>query len=169
MKSILKGLMATIVLLSVTVSAQEKNQAQELKPVFEQYFQVKDALVKSDGKTTSAESTKLLSAIKAVKMKSLTAAEHKVWMKLLKDLTFDAEHIAETKDVGHQRERFTTLSSNIYKLIKTSKQETPLYYQHCPMANNGKGANWLSKESAIKNPYYGNRMLTCGSVTETIK
>jgi len=37
------------------------------------------------------------------------------------------------------------------------------------MFNNGKGANWLSKEPAIQNPYYGNKMLTCGSVTETIK
>jgi len=36
------------------------------------------------------------------------------------------------------------------------------------MYNNGKGANWLSKEEAVKNPYYGSQMLTCGSVQETI-
>ena len=57
----------------------------------------------------------------------------------------------------------------MYELAKVSKQAVPVYYQRCPMFNNGKGANWLSKESAIKNPYYGNKMLTCGSVTETIK
>ena len=34
--------------------------------------------------------------------------------------------------------------------MKISKQETPTYYQFCPMANDGKGANWLSKENAIK-------------------
>lgn len=54
-------------------------------------------------------------------------------------------------------------------LIKVSKQETPIYYQFCPMANNGKGANWLSKENVVKNPYYGSMMLSCGKVTETIK
>ena len=37
------------------------------------------------------------------------------------------------------------------------------------MANGGKGANWLSKENAVKNPYYGSQMLTCGSTVETIK
>jgi hypothetical protein len=37
------------------------------------------------------------------------------------------------------------------------------------MANYGKGANWLSKENAVKNPYYGSQMLTCGKVVETIK
>jgi hypothetical protein len=37
------------------------------------------------------------------------------------------------------------------------------------MYNDGKGANWLSKESAIKNPYYGSQMLSCGKTVETIK
>jgi hypothetical protein len=37
------------------------------------------------------------------------------------------------------------------------------------MANDGKGADWLSKENAVKNPYYGSMMLTCGKTVETIK
>jgi hypothetical protein len=37
------------------------------------------------------------------------------------------------------------------------------------MANSGKGANWLSKENAIKNPYYGSSMLTCGKTVEIIE
>jgi hypothetical protein len=57
----------------------------------------------------------------------------------------------------------------MYELIKVSKVDEPVYVQFCPMANNGEGANWLSKESAVKNPYYGSMMLTCGSVKEAIK
>jgi len=161
--------MAIIVLLSVTVSvAQDKNQAGELKAVFENYFQVKDALVKSNGKTAAAESAELLLAIKAVKMESLTEAEHGVWMKVLPELKEDAEHISETHDAGHQRDHFITLSKNVYELQKVSKNETPVYYLYCPMANKGKGAHWLSKEKVVKNPYYGAQMLTCGKVVETI-
>jgi hypothetical protein len=37
------------------------------------------------------------------------------------------------------------------------------------MANKGKGANWLSLDINIKNPYYGNQMLTCGKVVDTIQ
>lgn len=37
------------------------------------------------------------------------------------------------------------------------------------MANDGKSANWLSKENPIKNPYYDSQMLTCGKTVETIK
>lgn len=147
----------------------EKQEANQLKAVFESYFAVKDALVKSDGNTTSIKARDLLNAITSVKMETLTTEEHVIWMKIIKDLSFDAEHISDTKDVGHQRDHFMSLSKNMYELIKVSKSETPVYYQHCPMFNNGKGANWLSKENAIKNPYYGSQMLTCGSTVETLK
>ena len=143
--------------------------ANQLKAVFDNYFSIKDALVKSDGNTASAKAKDLSNAISSVKMEALSTEEHSVFMQVMKDLVFDAEHIAETKDVGHQRDHFTTLSNNIYKLIKVSKQETSVYYQYCPMFNDGKGANWLSKENVIKNPYYGSSMLSCGKTTETIK
>ncbi len=149
--------------------AETKQEVPQLKAVFDNYFAVKDALVKTDGNTSSTKAKDLLNAINAVKMDKLSAEEHTVWMKVMKDLAFDAEHIADTKDASHQRDHFMTLSKNMYALIKVSKTETPTYYQFCPMANDGKGANWLSKENAVKNPYYGNQMLTCGKVVETIK
>jgi hypothetical protein len=37
------------------------------------------------------------------------------------------------------------------------------------LANGGKGANWVSKDNTIKNPYYGSQMLSCGKTLETIK
>jgi len=146
-----------------------KQDVLQLKAVFDNYFAIKDALVKTDGNTTSTKAKELLMAINAVKMDKLTIEEHAVWMKVMKDLAFGAEHISNTKDAEHQRNHFMALSKNMYALIKVSKIETPTYYQFCPMANDGKGANWLSKENAVKNPYYGSQMLTCGKVVETIK
>jgi hypothetical protein len=149
-----------------TETSQEVNQ---LKSIIDNYFALKDALVKSDGKLASSIAKELLSNINAVNMTKLSTDEHTVWMKVMKDLAFDTEHIEETKDAGHQRDHFTSLSKNMYALIKVSKQETTIYYQNCPMYNDGKGANWLSKESTIKNPYYGSQMLSCGKTVETIK
>ena len=146
-----------------------KQEVNQLKAVFDNYFAVKDALVKTDGNTSSTKAKDLLTAINAVKMDKLKTEEHTVWMKIMKDLTFDAEHIADTKDASHQRDHFMSLSKNMYELIKVFKTETPTYYQFCPMANDGKGANWLSKENAVKNPYYGSQMLSCGKTVETIK
>lgn len=145
------------------------DKSDQLTAVFDNYFAVKDALVKTDGTTAATKATALLLAINAVKMDKLAMDVHMVWMKVMADLKKDAQHISETKDAKHQREYFNTLSKNIYALLKLCKQETPVYYQFCPMANNGKGANWLSRESAVKNPYYGSMMLTCGKTVETIK
>lgn len=147
----------------------EKQEVNQLKPVFDNYFLLKDALVKSDGKTASSHSKEMLSAINTVKMETLKMDVHMVWMKVLNELKEDAEHISDTQDVKHQRDHFMTLSKSIYELIKVPTDETPTYYQFCPMANGGKGANWLSKENAVKNPYYGSQMLTCGKTVETIK
>ncbi len=151
------------------VPKEEVQQTNQLKTVYDNYFAVKDALVKTNGDMASTKAKELLNAINVVKMEKLKNDEHMVWMKVLNDLKEDAKHISETKDTKHQRDRFMTLSKNIYQLIKVSKTETPTYYQFCPMANDGKGANWLSKENAVKNPYYGSQMLSCGKTVETIK
>lgn len=148
------------------VELQEVNQ---LKAVFDNYFLVKDAMISSDGNATSIASKELFTAISNVKMEKLAADVHVVWMKVLNQIKEDAEHIADTNDIKHQRDHFTTLSKDIYDLLKVAKYDVPVYFQYCPMYNDGKGANWLSKENAVKNPYYGSMMLSCGKTVETIK
>jgi hypothetical protein len=148
---------------------KQTKQANPLKAVSDHYFAVKDALVKSDGNIASVKAKDLLKSINAVKMDQLEMDVHTVWMKVLNDLKEHTEQIAKTKDIKHQRDHFMDVSKDMYELMKASKTETPTYYQFCPMANDGKGAYWLSKESAIKNPYYGSQMLGCGKIAETLK
>lgn len=151
--------------VSNTSSVSESQKTNELLPVFESYFLLKEALIKGDGKLAATKSQELLTAITAVKMEALNMDVHMAWMKVLNGLTADAKSISVTQDIKKQRESFKSLSKNTYELIKVSKLLEPVYYEYCPMAD----ANWLSKESAIKNPYYGSQMLTCGKVVETIK
>ena len=150
-------------------TGMDMQQTNQLTAVFDNYFALKDALVKTDGPTASAKASAMLTALDAVEMGKLKTEEHTVWMKIEKDLKTDAQHIKENKDTEHQREHFMSLSKSMYELITVAKPAETVYYQFCPMANDGKGANWLSKESAIKNPYYGSQMLSCGKVVETIK
>ena len=172
MKSLSKIVMAIVTLLSINLciaNAQTNQSPNELSTVFDKYFAVKDALVSTNGKSAAEKAKELTVAIKNVNMEKLTAEQHTVWMAVQKDLVEDGEHISETGDAKHQRDHFVTLSTAIYKLQKVSKTETPVYYQFCPMANDGKGANWLSKEKPIKNPYYGSQMMSCGKTVETIQ
>jgi hypothetical protein len=148
---------------------EKKQEVNQLKTIFENYFTFKDALVKSDGKLTTILANDLLTNFNLVKMDKLSSEEHTVWMKVMSSIKSNSEKIAATTSIEKQRIVFMDLSANFYDLLKVSKQESAIYYQNCPMYNDGKGANWLSKESTIKNPYYGSQMLTCGKTLETIK
>lgn len=155
----------SIMVMNDHTAISENQESNQLQSVFDNYFLLKDALVKTDSKTASAKSKELLASIESVKMESLKMDVHMVWMKVLKDLTADAKSISETQDIKKQRDFFKSLSKNTYDLIKISKPTEAVYYQYCPMQD----ANWLSKENTVKNPYYGSQMLTCGKTVETIK
>ncbi|WP_286650055.1 DUF3347 domain-containing protein [Sphingobacterium hotanense] len=148
-------------------NAEPAQDIPQLKQVFDHYFSLKDALVKTDGNTAKTNATELSKAIKAVDIAKLSAEERTIWEKYVKDFGASVDKIIAAKDISGQRKSFSELSKTVYELAKVSKQDSPVYYQHCPMFNGG--ANWLSKENTVKNPYYGSQMLTCGSIVETIK
>lgn len=125
-------------------------------------------MVGSDQKKAALAAEKLGQSIQKVDMKSLADAEHTQWMKLKGSLEKASESIAKDSKLDGQRNTFMGLSNHMYELAKTSKSSQGLYWQYCPMANNNKGAHWLSKEEAIKNPYYGSKMMSCGEVKEKI-
>ena len=137
--------------------------------IFEIYFELKNGLVKTDPSITATNASKLLKAIELIKMENLTPTEHTSWMSINKNLSTISNKIAMSKDIIIQRNLFIELSTNMYNLLKSTKQQNTIYVQFCPMANNGKGANWLSKDADIKNPYFGSMMLSCGSTIETFK
>ena len=143
----------------------EMQDVNPLSAVYESYFAVKDALVKTDGITASANAKILLTALNDMKMDKLSMDVHMVWMKVLESLKKEIQAISETNDVEKQRGHLDILSKDIYEILKVSKYEEPVYFQYCPM----KDSNWLSKESTIKNPYYGSQMLSCGKTVETIE
>ena len=153
----------------VVVSDENWVELGPMEAIFETYFDLKNALVKSDAKLTSEAAKRLINVINVVKMQDLNNDVHTVWMKVNNDLKSDVDKIAKANDIEKQRMHFITLSENMYQLIKVSKMETPVYLQHCPMANDGGGANWLSKENTVKNPYYGSKMMSCGKTVEIIK
>jgi hypothetical protein len=130
------------------------------------YYDVKDALVAGNSETAAAKAGEFVKAANAVHNKTLSRKANKTYTSLQKKLVFDATHISETKDIAHQREHFANFSTNIFILAKAVKLTAqPVYEQYCPM----KKSYWLSNEPAIKNPYYGSAMLTCGRVVTTIQ
>ena len=141
----------------------------ELQMVYANYFALKDALVSSNSGLATTKASALSASINKLEMDKLDMDVHMVWMKVVENIKADSKSISVTKDLEKQRKIFANLSNEIYSLMKVAKFDNAVYYQYCPMANGGKGANWLSKENEVRNPYYGSAMMTCGKTVETIK
>lgn len=157
---------------TTTTTIEETTSVIVVNPMvdtYTSYFSLKDALTKDNNSSAATKAKDLLNVLNAVKMESLEGDQHDVFMKHLPDLKSSSEKISKTTDIEKQREAFVSLSSHMYELMKVIKPETTVYYDYCPMYNDGQGAYWLSTESSIKNPYFGSSMLTCGKTKETIK
>lgn len=130
---------------------------QENNTLVQPYLKIKDGLVASDADATAEAAWEMLDVIEEGGAEAA-------------DLQAHVRKIADVRDIDEQRTHFDALSESMYELAKSGKLESgTLYYQHCPMAFNNKGAYWLSAEEEIRNPYFGDKMLKCGSVKETIQ
>ena len=136
-----------------------------LAPLLTSYYDIKNALINSNSKDAATHAAEFLKAVNGVDLKTIPAADMTAFMALKEKLAFDARHISESNDIEHQREHFAVFSTNFFKLAKAVKvTDQAVYYTYCPM----KKSYWLSADAAIKNPYFGSQMLTCGKVTETL-
>lgn len=123
------------------------------------YYNIKDALVSGDANSAASNAEQFVKTINSISIEIIHESYKEALLK-------DAGKISATKDLKKQREAFSAFSANMFALAKAVKLNAePVYYQYCPM----KKATWLSSNKAIKNPYYGNSMLTCGKTTDTIQ
>ena len=94
---------------------------------------------------------------------------HDLWMSLLKELKTSSSNISKFDAIKTQREHFMLVSTAITIAVEAFGIHKKIYKQFCPMANNDKGAYWLSVDETIKNPYFGEMMLKCGTVAAVIE
>lgn len=156
--------MAIVALLSA-YPTRAQQQTATFDNTLESYLSVSAALVKSDANEASRNAGAFLEALRSLERSSLQPAEKKAVESALPELKKAASDIAAGKDLKRQREAFKGLSSSMFSLAKAFPHQRPVYYNNCPMAK----GNWLSGEKAIRNPYYGSQMLSCGKTVETLK
>jgi Cu(I)/Ag(I) efflux system membrane fusion protein len=150
------------------VSATPEAFQSQLQSVVNQYLILKDELVASRQDEAQASAESLLNSLETVDMSLLTDEPYRYWMDRLKEIEEHAGAIAGTNNIDEQRKFFKTLSEGLIRSAKAFGTAEKLYVQYCPMADDDQGANWLSQKEEIRNPYYGNMMLTCGNVEEII-
>jgi len=145
----MKKIILAILFGATSLAAQAQSNQVTDTHLLKHYYELRDALINSDGVTASYRVTDVINAggtrITDATVKQLASAG---------------------KDLQKQRDAFAKLSLEVAVLAKKEKLTQDLIYQvYCPM----KKTYWLSSEPIVKNPYYGKAMLTCGNITETIK
>lgn len=147
-----------------SVAAPLKAQVEQL---VSEYLKVKEALVASDAEAAKTAANSVLTVANAMPVATLTGDEKAYAEEKTAQVKQSASAIAGAGDVAAQRENLEQLSESVFSMAKAfGATDQQLYYQRCPMANNNKGAYWLSASEEIRNPYFGEKMLKCGSTEE---
>lgn len=151
-------------------SGSDVKQTFATKEIVSQYLQIKNGLANDNGKDAANAGKAFIESLDKVDQISFSADHKAKWADISADAKEMAEHIRENPDkLAHQREHFAMLSKDIYDLVKAFGSEQVLYKVFDSMADEGKGAFWLSETKEIKNPYMGKAMLTSGKIQEEIK
>lgn len=130
-------------------NAKAEFQDMAVATAYEHYLEVKNALVESN-------------VAKAGKYAKMLADNGKA------EIATAAKKIAEANDINDQRASFSVLTKAMEPILKSAISSGKIYKQFCPMAFEGKGDYWYSSSEEIRNPYFGEKMLKCGRVDETI-
>lgn len=143
-----------------------KEQENEIG-VISDYLEIKNALVNDDQETAAKAGERLAKSLGEFKKDDYSSEEQQELNDIIEDAKEHAEHISKSP-IAHQREHFDILSKDMIDMIAITGTDRKLYQAYCPMYNENKGAQWLSTEQEIKNPYMGAKMMNCGKVQKEL-
>lgn len=144
--------------------------AASINEVVTQYLGVKNALANDNAQEAANSANGMVKALAKIQPSGLAQDQMSLYKDVAESLKEHAEHTAANAGkIDHQREHFVLMSNDMYDLVKGFGASQPLYVAKCPMANDNKGANWLSEKKEISNPYMGQKMPKCGTVEKIVK
>lgn len=151
--------------VSVSVDAKKA-----LEFLYDDYFEMKTALAADNFKKAKEAGIAMNKSLEKVDMNLFKGDAHALWMELSAALKKNTQHIEHLANIDVMREAFMGISNAMIAMAETFEPNAfPIYVQNCPMADNNKGADWLSMEKEILNPYFGQSMLKCGGNIKTIE
>ena len=148
------------------VDASVKTQ---LSGFLSDYFALNKTLIEDNFDGAKVAAKKLGETVGKFDMTGLKGEQMDFYHAQLTKLSTGLKAMDESADIEETRAELAVVSESIYALAKAYQPNTAeLYYQFCPMAKNGDGANWLSETKEVANPYMGQRMLKCGMTKEVL-
>ncbi len=147
----------------IVIDPLDEEFVAQLKVTAQSYFELKDALVDSDQEAAVKIASKM-----AENLRKIDTDTRPDQVEALQNMREHLTALEAASSIDQQRVHFQRISEALISMARPlGSADQPIYLQYCPMANQNKGAYWLSLESDIKNPYYGEAMLRCGEVRAT--
>lgn len=152
--------------MKMTVYDVSNTFKKQLAVVFDDFFEMQSALADDNAKGAKSAGEQMVKALAAVDMKLLKNDAHMAWMNDLTSIKDGAEKMAVEKSLDAQRKIFVALSKVMANagMSYAVSFEQPAVVVNCPMAFDGKGADWLQLGDKVRNPYFGKAMIGCGDV-----
>lgn len=133
------------------------------------YLNGKNALVESDLNEAQSAYETFIAKLEEIGIHGLSGDGHMAWMESYETLVNHASAITGAENLEAARLSFRNLSEELIRAVEMFGIEGVIYHQYCPMAFGNEGADWLSREEQIQNPYLPETMLTCGEVIEKME
>jgi Cu(I)/Ag(I) efflux system membrane fusion protein len=141
-----------------------------LEPIIKDYLAFKNALTNDNLKDAQDQAARMQKSMSAVNMSLFAGESHKLWMSFSTTIQNALQHKAHMKTIEELRKAFKSVSDGVIGIVSSFKpMQELLYVDFCPMANDNKGADWLSESKDIRNPYFGSKMMTCGKIVNEIR
>ncbi|MEM7310819.1 MAG: efflux RND transporter periplasmic adaptor subunit [Planctomycetota bacterium] len=141
----------------------------QLASLWDEYLALQGALAGDDLAASHAAARAALEAVRAVDSDALAATPRgPEWLPRAASLADALATLSGAPDLAGARAIFAAVSDDVLAVQRAfGLGAGPVYLVHCPMALVD-GASWLQDHDEVANPYYGDSMLRCGSVRETL-
>ena len=151
--------------VTLKVFQSDENFKTRFSNFYSGYLELSDAFVASDINKILQAAGELNNSLSSIETSSLDNAAQESWKANSTEIEIALHEIGTSKDLEIQRIAFSTISNHFYELIQAfGIKNQKAYYTYCPMAFDDKGGYWISSKAEIRNPYFGDKMLTCGVV-----
>jgi len=151
--------------VSASIDVNDEQFSKVLSKIFESYFEAQTALSEDDLEAAANALLKLKTAAAENGSYSFSSHAESAWLEQKEIFLNNLEHLQHWTDIDDIRNNFNTLSAAIINLDQIFGHKDQTFYKIlCPMAFNNSGAYWLQTSKTVKNPYYGEKMLSCGVI-----
>jgi len=165
-----KPVVAKIVAVEPLIKELDSVFKTQITAIYTAYNNLKDTLVASDSTAATSAAKGVLTALnKGDRGLLKRPAAHNIWMTEKPLLKEHLKELIKSTTLSQQRQVFLAVSKSMISLVESFGVNQKVMIQFCPMADGFKGGYWLSLDPKIKNPYFGSKMLTCGSTKRIIK